>query len=231
MLFLHLFLTFLGKCPSPVVLLNPVRVSVVPRRSIYADLSFGLPLLRKQYASQLLSALPWKACWLCCWGCCWSIVATIKFLLQAHLGIYCSIEWENSYWQQAMNMRKWLLPRCKGGEKKVEKKTAENLLLSLQSYFLPVTESSGMSKTDLYLQHAVALIWRCIPRKKQWEPSCGGGSIWSQSASLLVLHLQFLFQAALHCRQVMLKICQEGAVTFCLRLCPMCQLLGQQAGV
>lgn len=130
-----------------------------------------------------------------------------------------------------MNMRKWLLPHCKGGERELEKKTAENLLLSLQSYFLSVTENGGMRNADLYLQEAVALIWRCIPRKKQWEPSCGGGSIQSQSTSLLVLHLQFLFQAALHCRQVMLKICQEGAVTFCLILCPMCQLSGQQAGV
>lgn len=90
----------LGKCPSPVVLLNPVRVSVMLRRSICADLSFWLqPLLWAAFgketsnnASQLLSALAWKAWWLCCWGRCWKIVATIKFLLQAHLGICCSIE-------------------------------------------------------------------------------------------------------------------------------------------
>lgn len=57
-----------------------------------------------------------------------------------------------------MNMRKWLLPHCKGGERELEKKTAENLLLSLQSYFLSVTENGGMRNADLYLQEAVALI-------------------------------------------------------------------------
>lgn len=55
-----------------------------------------------------------------------------------------------------MNMRKWLLPHCKGGRRELEKKTAENLLLSLRSYFLSVTENGGMSKADLYLQEAVA---------------------------------------------------------------------------
>lgn len=229
----------LGKCPSPVVLwalqeyqwcLGEASMQTSPFGSSHFS---GLPLVKKQVICQPASSSSSMKI---------LVIVLLRMLLE-HCGYY----WISStgtwgdlllyrirkqlLWHQAMNMRKWLLPHCKAGEKEVEKKTAENLLLSLQSYFLSVTENGGMSKADLYLQQAVALIWRCIPRKTQWEPSCGGGSIWSQSTSRLVLHLQFLFQVVLHCRQVMLKIYQEVAVIFCLRLCLMCQLLGQQAEV
>lgn len=90
----------LGKCPSPVVLLNPLRVSVVPRRNIYADLSFWLqPLLwaasGKETSNmpasffQLFHEKPGSCVAEDAAGTLWLL---LNFFLQAHLGIYCSIE-------------------------------------------------------------------------------------------------------------------------------------------
>lgn len=86
----------------------------------------------------------------------------------------------------------------------------------------------GWAKLICYLQQAMALIWKCIPRKKQWEPSCGGGSIRSRGTALLGLNLQSLFQAALHCIWVMLEFFTRGCHVLC-SIVP-CVLVVEAAG-
>lgn len=127
-----------------------------------------------------------------------------------------------------MNMRKWLLPHCRGGERELEKKTAENHLLSLQSYFLSVTKNGGMSKADLYLQQAVALIWRCIPGKKQW--AVGEGA--SEVKELLCWFCTCSFCSKLLCivGRWCLKFARKGLSHFVLDCAPCVSCQGNRLG-
>lgn len=97
-----------------------LRVSVAPRQSIHPNRSGVAPAASQgclrwgNEQSPASFSSPTKSLMIFLLRCCWNIVATIKFVLKAAVGIYslCRIR-KQLFWHRAVNMRKWLIPYYK----------------------------------------------------------------------------------------------------------------------